>query len=106
MGGIFTLELPRKDDISFKKFGVSCWHMNDYESKAMWKLYANKGIAIESTIGQFKSSFLRESGENKIYVFPVRYEDFEKAEIEKGHRHYALSRWPEFGMCPLLKESA
>lgn len=30
---------------------VSCWHRADYESDAMWKLYANhhKGVAIRST---------------------------------------------------------
>lgn len=30
---------------------VNCWHMNEHESMAMWKLYANDGlaIAIEST---------------------------------------------------------
>lgn len=31
---------------------VSCWHRADYESDAMWKLYANlhKGVAIRSTV--------------------------------------------------------
>lgn len=30
---------------------ISCWHMNDYESAAMWSLYAtsNQAIAIQST---------------------------------------------------------
>src|SRR5687767_6342526 len=29
-------------------FAVNCWHQNDYESAAMWKLYlkSNEGIAI------------------------------------------------------------
>lgn len=71
-----------------KKTGVSCWHMNDHESEAMWKLYANKGIAVESTINQLQDSFKREDHENKIFTYAVRYEDFETAEIEKGHQHY------------------
>ncbi|MBL4788227.1 MAG: hypothetical protein JKY60_03995 [Kordiimonadaceae bacterium] len=31
---------------------VSCWHMNQHESAAMWKLYLKdgKGIAIQSTL--------------------------------------------------------
>jgi hypothetical protein len=30
---------------------ISCWHMNDHESAAMWRLYAsgNEAIAIQST---------------------------------------------------------
>ena len=34
-----------------KAISVSCWHMNDSESTAMWQLYAemNKGIAMQST---------------------------------------------------------
>lgn len=74
-----------------KKTGVSCWHMNDYESEAMWKLYADKGIAIESTIGQLQSSLPNEVQGNRIYVYDVRYEDFDIAEIEKGHPHYILA---------------
>ncbi|MGB7787908.1 hypothetical protein [Methanoregula sp.] len=37
-------------------FFVNCWHMNDRESMAMWKIYGKKGIAIESTIGNLKKS--------------------------------------------------
>ncbi len=40
------------------RFGVSCWHKSEYESEAMWKLYAaaGQGIAIESTIGQLDAA--------------------------------------------------
>lgn len=36
---------------------VSCWHMNDVESVAMWRLYAGemKGIAIKSTVGKIRT---------------------------------------------------
>lgn len=35
---------------------VSCWHMNDHESDAMWKLYAatNQAIAVRSTFSKLK----------------------------------------------------
>ena len=41
----------KSDRLSLKRNWtyVSCWHMNDHESAAMWKLYANQSIAIQST---------------------------------------------------------
>jgi len=43
---------------SREAFLVSCWHINEHESTAMWKLYAqsNNGIAIKSTVGKLKDS--------------------------------------------------
>lgn len=37
---------------------ISCWHIEEYESDAMWKIYANqgKGIAISTTIEKILSS--------------------------------------------------
>lgn len=34
-----------------KRFAISCWHINDYENEALWKIYTNQGqgIAIETT---------------------------------------------------------
>jgi hypothetical protein len=70
------------------KFGLSCWHINDDESEAMWRLYSSvgSGIAIESTDGKLKASLPTEG----IVVDRVRYMNFERDEIEKGHPHYGL----------------
>jgi hypothetical protein len=70
------------------KFGVSCWHINEHESEAMWQLYttAGQGVAIESTKARLERA-LRGEG---IIVDLVRYMDFESDEIEKGHKHYGL----------------
>ncbi len=69
------------------KFGVNCWHASEYESEAMWKMYSSYGIAIESTIGQLRNSILNKE---HLRIANVRYADFEKDQIEQGHRHYAL----------------
>ncbi len=71
------------------KFGISCWHRNEAESEAMWKLYATsgQGIAIESTRNQLRDSL---SGSDGIHIGDVRYLDFESDPIEKGHEHYGL----------------
>lgn len=54
---------------------ISCWHLNEYESAAMWDLYANKSgsIAIETDINTLKKSLLIEGRqilnyENVIYL--------------------------------------
>lgn len=31
---------------------VNCWHWNDDESAAMWRLYASQGVAIRTTFGR------------------------------------------------------
>jgi hypothetical protein len=37
---------------------LNCWHINEHESAAMWDLYlpADKGIAIQSTVGRFRNA--------------------------------------------------
>ena len=53
---------------------VSCWHWNDFESEAMWKLYSSgKGnaIAIQTSFGALKE----ELGDTAT-IKPVHYIDF------------------------------
>ncbi len=72
---------------SRKKFGVSCWHINEYENEALWKIYTNQGqgIAIETTPEKLEKSLTHDY---KIHLDKVRYEDFDTSPIEKGHKHY------------------
>jgi hypothetical protein len=71
------------------RFGVTCWHKNEVESEAMWKLYSasGQGIAIESDKYQLRESILEK--ENLI-IGDVRYMDFENDPIEKGYKNYGL----------------
>jgi hypothetical protein len=71
------------------KFGVTCWHNNEVESEAMWKLYSasGQGIAIESNRYQLRESILEKES---LKVGDVRYMDFENDPIEKGHENYGL----------------
>ena len=54
---------------------VSCWHMNEHESAAMWKLYAktNEAITIQST---FKR--LHDCLPENCHVGKVHYIDYDK----------------------------
>src|SRR5205807_5294014 len=42
-----------------KLFCVSCWHVNDGESAAMWKLYSQEdsGIAVQSSVDRLNKGF-------------------------------------------------
>lgn len=64
---------------------VSCWHMNEGESAAMWKLYAKTNEAVA-----LKSSFFRLANEldDKTYVGMVDYIDFETAWLPEGNTLY------------------
>ena len=57
---------------------VNCWHLNEYESAAMWKLYlkSNEGIAIQSTFDRLKKCFVDE--EYEILIGEVDYIDYER----------------------------
>jgi hypothetical protein len=69
-------------------FAASCWHMNDYENEALWKIYTDRGggIAIETTDNKLKQSFVTDE---LIICNKVRYEDFDNSLIERGHEHYS-----------------
>lgn len=97
---IFESEVPNLNAIgaydevrqkkSFKKLSkiirlityATCFHINEYESAAMWKLYSeNAGIAIQTKIGNLVNAFNEE--ENDIYIGRVQYIDEQKELAER-----------------------
>lgn len=74
---------------SFRKIiGINCWHMNEVESAAMWKLYlkSDDGIAIQSTYSKLSNSFTLT--EEEISTTCVEYIDYESHEFgyDKGQQ--------------------
>lgn len=69
---------------------VNCWHMNSYESAAMWQLYAqkNEGIAIRSTYARLKES-LSSSG-RIMQIGMVKYIDYTSDMIHEGNIFHAI----------------
>ena len=63
---------------------INCWHMNEHESAAMWKLYlkSNEGIAIQSTYRKLRLSLI---DEEKVFLGVVKYIDYEKEWIDAGN---------------------
>jgi hypothetical protein len=60
---------------------INCWHMNEHESDAMWKLYRNgdEGVAIQSTYSRLKKSLTDEQG---IFLGIVKYIDYETEYVD------------------------
>ncbi|EOO12804.1 DUF2971 domain-containing protein [Bacillus cereus] len=61
-----------------KNVFINCWHLNEYESAAMWDLYlkSNEGIAIQTTFDKVKESL--NVCEEDIYIGEVQYLDHTK----------------------------
>lgn len=61
--------------------GVSCWHMNEIESAAMWSQYASvgKGVAIQSTIRLLIDSL--DATTEEVLVGVVNYIDYESDDL-------------------------
>jgi len=55
---------------------INCWHENEYESAAMWKLYlkSDEGIAIKSTYSRLKKSII---DDEIFFIGKVNYIDYE-----------------------------
>ncbi|CAM4105422.1 DUF2971 domain-containing protein [Flavobacterium weaverense] len=62
-------------------FGVNCWHMNDNESAAMWKLYlkSNEGIAIQSNFKKLNKVLKKSKFD--FFIGTVNYIDYENDDI-------------------------
>lgn len=65
-----------------EKVAISSWHINEYESFAMWQIFTgnSEGLAIQSTIGRLEKSLLPEK-KYKQYIGEVNYIDYKKEYI-------------------------
>lgn len=61
---------------------LNCWHINEYESAAMWKIYTgvNKGIAIQSTFSRLCKSF--NNYDKQVQIGMVKYIDYRNQMID------------------------
>ena len=72
------------------EFYINCWHMNDSESYLMWKVYADRGCAIETTFERLQIAFDDFPGE--VEGTTMEYLDFRRDEMPVGNIYYAASR--------------
>jgi hypothetical protein len=79
-------------DLRFEQaiYGVNCWHKNEVESVAMWKLYTQgkDGVAIQTTVGRLKDCLSHEP--RPIFIAEVNYRDHGILPEEELISHDAL----------------
>ncbi|MFV8343083.1 hypothetical protein [Flavobacterium sp. XS2P39] len=65
-----------------EKVAISSWHINEYESFAMWQIFTqnSEGLAIQSTIGRLQNALQPEKNFNQ-YIGEVNYIDYKKEYI-------------------------
>lgn len=78
-----NLEINKERLLAYNQFlkkdtVVNCWHISDYESDAMWKLYlkGEEGVAIQSTYKRLSDSF-NNYDENDVFIGVISYIDHE-----------------------------
>lgn len=61
---------------------ISSWHINEYESFAMWQIFTQKseGLAIQSTLGRIQES-LQSEKDYEQHIGEVNYIDYKKEYI-------------------------
>jgi len=87
---IASIQKMREESRKFVKekcrkiFYVNSWYINEHDSAAMWKCYAEHedGIAIQSTVGKLKEAVKDFSEE--IYISRISYIDYETSIISEG----------------------
>jgi hypothetical protein len=68
---------------------ISCWHMNEGESAAMWSLYVRekRGIAVQTTVDRLTSALQPyriepHYAEERLWAGPVRYIDYRTEQMQ------------------------
>jgi hypothetical protein len=61
---------------------VNCWHMNDHESEAMWRLYAktDQAIALQTSYSRLVDAF-----DSSIIIGAIRYADYDHTVFPMGN---------------------
>ena len=65
-----------------EKVAITSWHINEYESFAMWQIFTqnSEGIAIQSTVNRLKKALNSET-QYQQYIGEVNYIDYKKEYI-------------------------
>lgn len=86
------------------RYFVNCWHMNEHEDFAMWRIYSEPfGVCVQSTYDSLVNcfndkdyGFYRKTG--KIYVGEVKYVDWDRYIIPMDNGFWPLMhKKREFG---------
>jgi hypothetical protein len=78
-------ELRESYDLMNTTTRILCWHKDEYESVAMWKLYTSgkDGIAMQTTVGRLKQALSTDS--NSTMLGCVTYIDYATSPTENSY---------------------
>jgi len=67
-----------------QRYCVSCWHEEDIESDAMWRIYANKeeAVSIRTDVDTLRGQV--DSAQERIAIGRVKYIDYDRYSIKTG----------------------
>lgn len=84
-----------------KFYAINCWHMNEHESAAMWKLYlkSNEGIAVQSIYRKLRESII---DNEKVYIGTVKYIDYEQEFISHYYDTTSVNDFTFNGFSPFI----
>lgn len=87
---------------------ISCWHMNEYESAAMWAQYvtSNEGIAVRSTVQRLQHS-LHFEGLGDIYMGAINYYPYQNQDEpiwSLFHKRESFAHEHEFRALVVVKD--
>ena len=76
--------------LSVESMPVNCWHMNEYESAAMWGIYTQtgQGIAVQSTFDNLTKCF--DEVESPVFAGMVEYIDYDNYSFSSANRFVPL----------------
>ena len=80
-----------------KATAVSCWHLGEHESAAMWQLYANRGVAIQTRCSLLRGQFGVFDSNNRptqpfsiLHLGKVKYIDYTKTVIPTNNTFWPM----------------
>ena len=89
-------ELAENHGIRIRQFAVSCWHVSNTESAALWAQYVQRGagVAIQSTISGLKASL--DLGDREAWLGPVEYINYFKTRVSDNPPEFLLRKRSSF----------
>jgi len=91
-------EMKRNLSLLIRRFRhlsyVSCWHMNEYESEAMWRLYCGnkRGVAIRTTYASLSDATrFKDSNIGKVSYIDYSTTEFETTLVDHYFMHKRIS---------------
>jgi hypothetical protein len=85
---------------------VWCWNRSVDDLDAMWKLYANRGIVIYSTVGKIRKALAKAGAEGLVSPVAYVHQRPPKPSVQKEQQAFLATMLPEYLARPYLFKDA